>query len=142
MRDTESIGGVEIKPKWRERFEFFDAHGSPATREYQAAFRHLSLGRRALLGFNILAFIFGPIYYVVLGMWRKALTLLAIGLGVGAVLTIVEMAVGSALSELVWRAVPVGFSALYATCANYSYYLHVVHGNRSWNPVEGVFRAK
>ncbi|MFI1465443.1 DUF2628 domain-containing protein [Nocardia carnea] len=142
MSDTGSVGRADVKPKWRERFEFFDTHGSPATREYQAAFRQLPFGKRVLWGFNILAFLFGPIYYVVLGMWRKALVLLAVGFGVSVVLILVEVAMGSPLPDFVWRVLPFFCGALYATCANYSYYLHVMHGNRSWNPVEGIFHVK
>ncbi|NHX22235.1 DUF2628 domain-containing protein, partial [Escherichia coli] len=72
----------EISEKWQERFSFFDQYGSPKTSEYKAAYKALPFGKRILIGMNIWAFFFGFIYFLILGLWRKALTLFAINIAI------------------------------------------------------------
>jgi hypothetical protein len=58
----------------QERFAFYDAYGQPSgSTEARAAFRALPFGTRFRMNTNIWAFLFGPIYYFVKGMWRKGL---------------------------------------------------------------------
>lgn len=131
-----------VKPRWRKRFEFFDVHGAPAGAEYRAAVRTLPFGQRMFWNFNVLAFLFGPIYYLALGMWRKALTMLAVSIAVLTLLAAVDFAIrNGSLPDFVWRAVPFGLAGMYAASADYAYYLHVVRQSPSWNPFEGIFRA-
>ena len=77
-----------MSPSWQKRFDFFNAYGLPnSTPESKAAYKALTFLERVKLTSNILAFLFGPIYFFVKGMWRKGLTLLGIDLrrgGAGA----------------------------------------------------------
>jgi hypothetical protein len=88
------------------------------------------------LAFNVLAFLFGPIYFAVKGMWRKGLTLVAIGVAVGVV-----MEVGG-LPPSLSTPVAAAMGALAGSTANYAYYLHVRAKSRSWNPFEGMSGTK
>lgn len=124
-----------LAPVWRSRFAFFDRYGLPnGTDEARAALRAMPFGQRLRLNSNILAFLFGPIYFFVKGMWRKGVTLLVAGIVVIAVLS----AVGA--SDSIVRAVSFGVSAAAMLTANFAYYLHVRRGSTSWNPFEGFGR--
>ncbi|MBU9765498.1 DUF2628 domain-containing protein [Mycobacterium sp. TNTM28] len=125
-----------LSDSWRWKFDFFNTYGQPnSTPAAKAAYRNLSFMAKLRLNSNILAFLFGPIYFFVKGMWRKGLTLLA--------LTVVVAAVGVSLgvSDTIARAIGLGIAALAMSTANYAYYLHVVRGSQSWNPFEGFGRA-
>ncbi|WP_378609125.1 DUF2628 domain-containing protein [Nocardia lasii] len=131
-----------MKPRWRQRFEFFDAHGAPAGRPFQQALRQKSFKERAFWNWNVLAFIFGPFYFLTLGMWRKALTLLALSATVVTLLAMVDFAIRFGnIPEFIWRAVPFALAGLYGASADYAYYLHTTRNPQSWNPFEGIFRA-
>ncbi len=86
--------------------------------------------------FNPLAFFFGPIYFAVKGMWRKGLMLFGLTLVFNALL--LALNVPSSFD----MAIACGVGALYATTANYAWYLHVRNDNRSWNIFEGTTRSK
>ncbi len=45
-----------LKPKWRERFAFFDQYGAPTSEPYKAAFRALPFGKKLLINNNFIAF--------------------------------------------------------------------------------------
>ncbi|WP_306363922.1 DUF2628 domain-containing protein [Nocardia sp. CC227C] len=128
----------DLKPKWRERFAFFDANGHPGAPEYRQAMRGLSFGKQMRVGSNVVAFFFGPIYFFVLGLWKKNLSLLGIWLGVVVALVGLEAITGVTVSDLVARAVGFGMAALYMSTANYAYYLHRTRGIQGWNPFEGT----
>ncbi|CAJ1580322.1 DUF2628 domain-containing protein [[Mycobacterium] wendilense] len=126
---------TELPAVWQRRFAFFRQYGPVgSTPEAKAAYRALPLGQRMTLGFNIWAFLFGPFYFLVKGMWRKALTLL----GVSVALGVASVLLGVPDS---WdRALAAGYTAAIATVTNWAYYLHVAEGSQSWNPLEGLRR--
>ncbi|TDZ80107.1 hypothetical protein DE4585_03858 [Mycobacteroides salmoniphilum] len=122
---------------WQWRFGFYDQYGHPgSTPESEAVYRALPFGARLMLGCNILAFFFGPIYYFVKGMWRKGLTALSVMLAIGTVLYAVDA------SETMYQAASAGIGGVLTVTANYSYYLDRVKGSQSWNPFEGMKRWK
>ena len=126
-----------MSPAWQKRFDFFDAYGVPnSTPESKAAYRALSFLDRLKLTSNILAFLFGPIYFFVKGMWRKGLTLLGIFFAVEVVLVVLNA------SDTLVRGVGFGLAAMAMTTANYAYYLHVVRGSQSWNLFEGLGKQR
>jgi hypothetical protein len=126
-----------VSPSWQKRFDFFNAYGLPnATPESKAAYQALSFMDRIKLTSNILAFLFGPIYFFVKGMWRKGLTLLGIFVAVEVVLFVLDA------SDALVRGVGFGLAAMAMTTANYAYYLHVVRGSQSWNLFEGHGRRR
>ncbi|WKG01243.1 DUF2628 domain-containing protein [Mycolicibacterium sp. HK-90] len=134
---TEQTPVDNLSDSWRWKFDFFDTYGLPsASPEAKAAYRNLSFMAKLRLTSNILAFLFGPLYFFVKGMWRKGLTLL------GLTITVVTVLVIAGVSDMVGRAVGMGMAALAMSTANYAYYLHVVRGSQSWNPFEGFGRAR
>ncbi|OBB81805.1 DUF2628 domain-containing protein [Mycolicibacterium peregrinum] len=134
---TEQTPVDNLSDSWRWKFDFFHTYGLPSSSpEAKAAFRNLSFMARMRLNSNILAFLFGPIYFFVKGMWRKGLTLLGITVAAAVIFT----AVG--VNDNVARAIGIGIAALAMSTANYAYYLHVTRGSQSWNPFEGFGRAR
>ena len=126
---------VALSSSWRKRFDFFDTYGLPnSSPEAKAAFKALSFGARMQIGSNFLAFLFGPLYFFVKGMWRKGLTLLGLFGAVGVVMALVNAPDNWA------RAASIGVAAVAMNAANYAYYLHVTRGSRSWNLFEGFSR--
>lgn len=127
----------ELASIWQWRFGFYDQFGHPgSTPESEAAYKALPYGARLMLGCNLLAFFFGPIYYFVKGMWRKGLTIVALVLAVVGV----QYVVGG--SDGVYQAVNLALSCVLMAAANYTYYLDQVKGSQSWNPFEGMKRRK
>ncbi len=124
--------------KWQIRFAFFDKYGAPSTPEFQAAFKTEKPMRRVLLNMNFTAFLFGLIYFFVLGLWRKNLVLLAIFVGIIIILFIIEVIFEFSFSEIILRAIAMGFAMMWGITANYSYYLKEVKGINGWNPFEGM----
>ncbi|MFE3190696.1 DUF2628 domain-containing protein [Nocardia sp. NPDC059240] len=126
----------QLSNRWQERFAFYDAYGLPnSSPAGRAAFKALSFGQRFALNSNFLAFLFGPFYFLVKGMWRKGLTLLGVSLAIGAVTVVLN------LPDRLSTGIGFAIGALAMTTANYAYYLHVVKGSQSWNLFEGFGRA-
>ena len=126
-----------MSPSWQQRFDFFNAYGLPnSTPESKAAYQAMSFLDRLKLTSNILAFLFGPIYFFVKGMWRKGLTLLGIFFAVEVVLVVLDV------PDSLVRGIGFGLAAIAMTTANYAYYLHVVRGSQSWNLFEGHGRRR
>ncbi|TLH66217.1 hypothetical protein C1S80_07845 [Mycolicibacterium aubagnense] len=126
-----------MSPSWQRRFDFFNAYGLPnSSPESKAAYQAMSFMDRLKLTSNILAFLFGPIYFFVKGMWRKGLTLLGIFFAVEVVLVVLDV------PDSLVRGIGFGLAAIAMTTANYAYYLHVVRGSQSWNLFEGYGRLR
>ncbi|MCX8563859.1 DUF2628 domain-containing protein [Mycolicibacterium mucogenicum] len=134
---SQQLPSITVSPSWQKRFDFFNAYGLPnSTPESKAAYKALTFLERVKLTSNILAFLFGPIYFFVKGMWRKGLTLLGIFVAVELVLVVLNV------SDSLARAIGFGLAAIAMSTANYAYYLHVVRGSRSWNLFEGHGRQR
>jgi hypothetical protein len=127
----------QLTPIWQTRFAFFDRYGLPnATPQGRAALRALDFLPRLRLNSNLLAFLFGPIYFLVKGMWRKGLTLLVVGFAAISALNALGIPGGLV------QALGFGVAAAAMLTANYAYYLQVRRGSRSWNPFEGFGRRQ
>ena len=120
----------QYSPKWQFRFNFFERYGAPNSPENKAALKAVGFGERVKIGINFWALFFGAIYFFVLGMWRKALTLIGVSL--------LLMLVAAFLPEAVGRGIGIAYSLFVAMAANYSYYLDRIKGSKSWNPWEGL----
>lgn len=122
----------DVPQAWQSRFDFFDAYGlQTSSLHAREAYKALPFTARLQITSNGPAFLFGPLYFFVKGMWRKGLSLLGIIVVVGMTAT----ALG--LPDQVASAVGTGLAVLVMVTANYAYYLHVVRDSQSWNPVEG-----
>ena len=124
-----------LSPIWQTRFDFFRRYGSPGStsKETRQALRAMGFWKNYRISQNFLAFLFGPVYFAIKGMWRQALTFLLVGFGVVTTLSLLGVSGG------VFRAVGFGFSFMYSITANYAYFRHV-NGERSWNPVAGLWK--
>lgn len=123
----------DLNERWRFRFEFFDRYGPIYSPEGKEAFKKLKFMEKRKVQLNFIALFFGPIYFFVLGLWRKNLSFIGAML---AVSVIIEL---GGLPDSVSKAIGYAFAFLYAMTANYAYYLHKVKGSKSWNPFEGLF---
>lgn len=129
--------------KWNLRFSFYDKHGLDLhDKNTKAEFLKLPFRQRMSLSINILGFLFGPIYFLCLGMWRKALTgvlyvaLLSIVL---IVLRVVLLSCFNAdLPTWLLSTINICIAACWAQLANQCYYLKEVHGENGWNLFKGV----
>jgi len=121
--------------KWQDRFAFFDQHGAPNSPGFKEALKALpSFGERRKINFNWLAWLFGPIYFAVLGMWKKALT----GLGIAIALGVVTSFIPGHFSDVLARGVGFAMAFLFGLSANYGYYLKERRGQNGWNVFEGM----
>ena len=132
------MADAELKPKWRERFEFFETHGAIQTPEARAAFKALPYKKKLLINISWLGLFFGPIYFLILGMWKRALTMIGIALLITVIQVVFEVATGIEIPSAGNRGIDMAFAMLFAMTANYSYYLKQVKGDNDWNPFKGV----
>ncbi|MTH47596.1 DUF2628 domain-containing protein [Intestinirhabdus alba] len=81
-----------LSEKWKTRFDFCEKHGFldfwqlVPPKEYKEAFNKLPWLERIKVRFSLRAYVFGCIYLLCLGLWRKAILvfLLAILLSIPA----------------------------------------------------------
>ncbi|MFI8619163.1 DUF2628 domain-containing protein [Acidovorax sp. NPDC077693] len=126
-----SSNQIERSQKWNFRFQFFQNHGSPKSKNYKDALKTISFRERLLVNINWYGICFGFVYFFVLGLWRKGLSMLG-GL-------IVSVLTFGAVSEGLADGAGIVFSLLAGTTANYAYFLKEIKGRDSWNPLEGVY---
>ena len=118
---SDPISRLHVSESWKRKFRLIDKAGGPDL----PAFRDLPFGERFGLNFNILAFIFGPFYYLIKGLWRQAILYFLCAV---ALVVLLEMMGLGKFS----RAIGYGFAAVYAMRANISYYKKVVLGEAPW----------
>ncbi|BES83768.1 membrane protein [Pectobacterium araliae] len=135
----ENTVGKQYSKKWQTRFSFYNEFGGPKSPAFKDGFKNATFGTKMLLNFNFIAFFFSIIYFFVLGLWRKNLTLFGISVAVGAVFACLEVFANIPLPEYTDNAVRFGLSLMWASTANYAYYLKETQDSKSWNPFEGMF---
>ncbi|EAV4925865.1 TPA: DUF2628 domain-containing protein, partial [Salmonella enterica subsp. enterica serovar Enteritidis] len=73
-----------LSEKWKYRFSFYDQHGFPGfwkvSPEYKQAFKALKPRQRLTIQINFIAFFFSWIYLFVLGLWKKAIIVILLGI--------------------------------------------------------------
>ncbi|MDZ5518212.1 DUF2628 domain-containing protein, partial [Escherichia marmotae] len=73
-----------LTEKWKFRFNFYEKHGFPgfwgATPEYKTAYKELKIRQRLTIQMNFIAFFFSWMYLFVLGLWKKAIIVLLLGI--------------------------------------------------------------
>ncbi|MBV5292867.1 MAG: DUF2628 domain-containing protein [Curvibacter lanceolatus] len=80
-----------LSDKWVKRFALIQKAGGAKL----PALGKLPMSERLAIKFNILGFLFGPFYYAFLGMWKRALTMLGVGLSIVLIGEVVLKAVGA-----------------------------------------------
>lgn len=115
--------------KWRQRFAAIEKAGGERTRWWRwLEGKKLTGKERRLITSNLWAFLFGPFYYLYLGMWRKAITLSILALAIDGVLAVA----GDALSVPVDRFLWLVSAIIFRQCANVDYYRKAVLKRREW----------
>ena len=129
--DPSLLDGVgEVSEKWKFKFRFFAEHGIPtlarSTFECRAAFRELTLNQRRILAFNFAAFFFSFIYLLVLGLWRKAISLCLVGLAITA------LASQTSMPDSMELGLSVAVMLFVAARTNMYYYDLMVRVEQTW----------
>ncbi|MNN89876.1 hypothetical protein D3C81_2077520 [compost metagenome] len=95
--------------------------------------------KRILINLNFIAFFFGPIYFFVLGLWKKNLAIIAIIVALSFSLALIFTLLGYEQAPKAFdTGMNVVFALMYGLSANYAYYLKQVKGSQGWNPFEGL----
>jgi hypothetical protein len=120
-------GSSEI---WRRRFAAIEKAGGEGVRWGRRLpnARQLTWEDRGLMYANIWGFVFGPFYYLFLGMWRKAITLTLVVLVIDLILVMAVYALNFPIDDYFWI-VP---SLLFSQGANLAYYRKTVLKRREW----------
>ncbi|QYK05842.1 DUF2628 domain-containing protein [Shewanella zhangzhouensis] len=83
-----------------------------------------------VINFNVLAFIFGPFYYITKGMWKKGLYLFLLTLGLNLLsLVLVGMFTDRDISKVLY----IINSSIYGLTANYDFYRYYKLGETTWD---------
>lgn len=86
---------------------------------------------QTLTKFCVLAFLFNWIYYLIKGMWKKALVIIAAGVAIG-IITSILAAISLGLGLLVQFVAIVGLMVYVGLAAPGDYYRHVVLKEDFW----------
>jgi hypothetical protein len=102
------IARLDVSDTWKKRFREIESAGGAST-----------------TNFNLLAFLFGPFYYVAKGLWRQAIvyTLIAI-----AIVLVIDAMSGGRFTG----GIGTGVGFVYSMRANISYYRLVVLGEKPY----------
>jgi hypothetical protein len=119
------IEDLPVSASWKTRFRLIEDAGGVR----MARIKDLPFGDRMKVTFNLLAFLFGPFYYLAKGLWRKAITFFALGV---VTLTVLSLALSAAGFDGVSRALGYGLAAVFATRANIDYYKRMVLNDNTW----------
>jgi len=120
-QQRDRISRLAVSESWKRKFRLIEKAGGPSLPHL----RSLTLWERIVAQVNFLAVLFGPVYYLIKGMWRMAVLYLVVAL---VAVVLLELA---GLGKLV-RAVGTGISVAFAMRANIAYYKEVVLGKAVW----------
>jgi len=124
LRAASGIDALSVSAAWKQKFRLIEKAGLP-----KPNLKALSMGERVRVGFNVMAFLFGPIYYLAKGMWKKALSLLLVSLSIVVALSAVLHLAGL---DRMAHAVSYGMAGFFAARANLDYYRKLVLGDNGW----------
>ena len=125
FENSAKIASLKVSEGWREKFRIIEKAGGPKLPK----FRSVPYNERKKIGFNGFGFLFGPLYYVAKGMWRKAITYFAGGVALIVVLAIVMDMLGFKDAE---KYLGFAFAAAFAARANIDYYQKMVLDDNEW----------
>ena len=122
---TASIDELPVSDNWKTKFLLIERAGGVKMSELKA----LTTGERMKISFSVLAFLFGPFYYLAKGMWKKAIALFLVCL---VVVVVLEIALEMAGLGRFGKALTYGVGAVYAIRANIDYYKKMVLRQNGW----------
>lgn len=129
-----------VSDKWKKKFDFYEENGVPGSPGYRKALAKAPFPMRMSLSMNAMAFIFGVVYFCVLGLWKKGLMLLLSFFVLVIVTGILEQIYGEDF-EFVYQIIGMTYAVVGATIVDSAYYLKKVKGIDNWNPFENVYKA-
>lgn len=113
----------DLSGAWKNKFRLIQAAGGPKL----SKIKELPMSERQTVVFNIWGMLFGPLYYLYLGMWKKAIPLFC--------LTII----GLMVLEMLFRKFGIRPTALnfvggmlFAVRVNVDYYKNIVLRDEGW----------
>jgi hypothetical protein len=112
-----------ISESWKSRFALLEKAGGVKIPNI----KNLQFGERRKVVFNVWGFLFGPLYYLAKGMWKKAISLLGVAILAIVVLEVICKTIG--ISDTVTNFVA---GAIFATRATIDYYKKVKLGDNGW----------
>jgi hypothetical protein len=125
QHSSADILNLPVSDNWKAKFFLLEKAGGVK----MASIKALSVAERMKVTFNLLAFLFGPIYYAFKGMWKKGLAIfgasLVLVLLIGFVLELAGL--GRFANALGY-----GAAAFYAIRANIDYYKKMVLKQNGW----------
>lgn len=118
-----------LSAKWRQRFAAIGKAGGESVRWWRwPNAKELTRREKRLITSNLWAFVFGPFYYVYLGMWRKAITLSLLALVIDAILGMAADVLNVPVDGFLW----IVSAVMFKQCANVDYYRKTVLKRREW----------
>jgi uncharacterized membrane protein YvbJ len=112
-----------ISESWQQRFELLEKAGGVKTPNL----KNLPFGERRKIVFNIWGFLFGPLYYLAKGMWKKAISLFGICILIIVALEAICQVIG--ISDKITNFVA---AAVFASRATIDYYKKVKLNDNGW----------
>ena len=120
-----AIAGLPVSDSWKAKFQLIEKAGGVKLPDAKA----LSSGERMKVMFNVLAFLFGPFYYLAKGMWKKAISLFVVCV---AAVVLIELLLEMVGYGQLGKALTYGSAAVFAIRANIDYYKKMVLGQNGW----------
>lgn len=118
-----------LSEKWRRRFAAIEKAGGERTRWWRwPEAKRLTGKEKRLITSNLWAFVFGPFYYLYLGLWRKAITLSLVALMIDVILGMAGDALDFPVDHFLW----IVSAVMFRQCANVDYYRKTVLKRREW----------
>jgi hypothetical protein len=143
MSETETIenGNIPVmSDTWEKRFNLLKKIGADEKFLYQAMksseFKELSFKEKNSVYSNLLAFLFGPLYYFSKNMWIKGAIFLGFSWLLMSVFTIIELAFDTELPIAVYY---MPTAVLCTQLANYDYFRKVMYGEKIWGGFPSIF---
>ena len=120
------IDSLPVSATWKKRFNWLKKAGGPSMPNLKTMPK---AERKGFSLFNILAFLFGPFYYLAKGMWRKGISLFIVCVAVVIALEFLLVMIGFGQFG---KALGYGVAAVFAVRANIDYYKKMVLGENGW----------
>ena len=122
----ERINALDVSPKWKERFIAISRAGGSKLPNFKQLPKH---ERQKAMSINFLAFFFGPIYYIIKGMWKRGLVYFALG---AVVIVILGLMLDYFGFHTIARSLHFGLAAIYGMRANIDFYKKNMEGDNGW----------
>ena len=122
---TEAIAGLPVSDAWKTKFQLIEKAGGVKLPQFKA----LGVGERMKIGFSVLAFLFGPFYYLTNGRWKKAIS--RCGVCVAGVL-LLQLVLGMMGLGRFSSSLGYGVAAIFAARSNIDYYKKMVLRQNGW----------